>query len=191
MFMNINRDTYHPTGGIAGGWGYYGGTVPEKDRLEMLDQYRTVSRVQVEPTGGIITLYLRRSWQIELVIASGVPTYTPMEVINDELQTSVIYADTRWGGRNGASVVFDGKRTAKCGVEFDLESAETVTHLMNHQQTSFKSFYFTEAEWERLEAGDAIERDVYGAGSSRSLFSDDPYKSTYVDTNTKVVFQFT
>jgi hypothetical protein len=191
MFMTIERDTYHPSGGIPGGWGYYGGTVPEEDRLEMLDQYRSTGRSQVEPTGGRIVFQIRRTWQIELVIASGAPTYTPMEVINDDLKTTVRWADTRWGGRLGGIVDYTGTRTAKCKVEFDVESAETTTHLMNHQQLVEKNFYFTEAEWERLEAGEAIERDIYGGSTSRIMPIIDIQQVTWIDTNTKVVFQFT
>jgi hypothetical protein len=194
MFMTINRETYHPSGGRPNGWGYYGGEVPEEDRLEMLDQYRPNPRAQVEPTGGTISFYIRRTWQIELVLASGAAAYTPMEVISDNVTSRVGYGsgDARYGGQINAYVTFTGTRTAKCGVEFDLESAETTTHLMNHQQTVLKSFYFTELEWERLEAGEAIEKDIpFGGSSSRVVYEPNIEAFTYADIKTKVVFQFT
>lgn len=191
MFMTINRETYRSYGGIPGGWGYYGGTVPEEDRLEMLDQYESTGRAQVEPTGGMIDVYLRRTWQIELVIASAAATYTPMEVISDELETSIQYADNRYGGHAGAVKTYTGTRKAKCGVEFDVEAAETTTHLMSHEQREGKTFYFTQLEWERLEAGESVEKDVDWASTARFVQSYNNETSTYVETTTKVVFQFT
>lgn len=192
MFMTINRENWRSQqGGVPGGWGYYGGTVPEEDRLEMLDQYESTGRGQVEPTGGMINVYLRRTWQIELVIASGAATYTPMEVISDELETVIQYADNRRGGHAGAVKTYTGTRTAKCGVEFDVEAAETTTHLMSHEQREGRSFYFTELEWERLEAGESVEKDVEWASTRRFVQSYNNETSTYIDTTTKVVFQFT
>jgi hypothetical protein len=190
MFMAIERETRRFGSGIPGGWGYYGGTVPEEDRLEMLDQYEPIRRTQVDPGGGSITVFLRRTWQIELVIASGSPAYKPMEVISDDLQRVVTYADGRFGGRNGLIVNYNGTRKAQCGIEFDLDTADTVTHLMNHQQTFSQAFSFTELEWERLEAGEAIEKDVIGVDRTRSVENIDPRISTDIETDTKIVFQF-
>jgi hypothetical protein len=188
MFIHIDREDWSAAAAIPGGWGYYGGTVPEEDRLEMLDQYESTARVKREPQGGVISFIIRRSWQIELILASGAATYTPMEVVSDDLQTATRYAD-RYG--QAASVIFTGTRVATCGVEFDLETADTVTHLMNHQQTTHKTLYFTELEWERLEAGEAVEKSVVYGNNSRFSPLQSASGVQYIDTETKVVFQFT
>lgn len=191
MFISIDREDWSTAAAIPGGWGYYGGTVPEEDRLEMLDQYESTGRFKGEPKGGVISFVIRRTWQIELILASGAATYTPMEVVSDDLQTVTQYADTRFGGFVGASVSFIGTRQATCGVEFDLESAETVTHLMSHQQTTHQTLTFTELEWERLEAGEAVEKSVVYGNNARVSPLLDPAGAQYIDTKTKVVFQFT
>ena len=190
MFMSINRESYNLSGGIPGGWGNYSGTVPDEDRLEMLDQYRP-ARAENEPTGGSIGVFLRRTWQIEAIIATGSPTYSPLEVVSDDLKSHTLFSDGRYGGGQTVTNIFEGTRTAKCGVEFDIESAETVTHLMNHQQTWVRRFYLTEQEWERLEAGEPVEKDVVDGGTSRFVRNYTSETWTYADTTMKVVFQLT
>jgi hypothetical protein len=193
MFMSIDRGAYVIGNGIPGGWGNYTGTVPDEDKLEMLDQYRQAlpTRSESEPTGGSIDVFLRRTWQIEATVATGSPTYIPLEVISDELQTSTSYTDTRYGGNVYATTSFVGTRTAKCGVEFDIEDAETITHAMSHEQLWVRRFSFTELEWERLEAGDPVEKSVDDRSSGRFVPTYTGDTSASVRTSMKVVFQFT
>jgi len=198
MFMQINRETYADENRLPGGWGYYGGTVPESDKLEMLDQYESGTvRYLNEPTGGSITVFLRRTWQIEAVVATGSPTYKSAEVVDDSLQVQSVVGVSNYysGPLSPVTTTFTGKRKARFGVEFDIENAETITHLMNHQQIEQRTFRFTEAEWDQLEAGGTVEKDVYAASASRlsdptgNAYSAEDVR--YINTTTKVAFQFT
>jgi hypothetical protein len=195
MFMMINRDMFNDANRLPGGWGYYGGTVPDSDKLEMLDRYEPISRYENEPTGGSITVFLRRTWQIEVVVATGAPTYTPAEVVGDDLQVHTSIGYNNYGGIIPVTTNFNGTRTARFGVEFDIENAETITHLMNHQQVEQRTFNFTEAEWEQLESGGRVEKEVSGSFSARlsdptgNIFSAEQIR--YIYTTTKVFFQLT
>jgi hypothetical protein len=66
---------------------------------------------------------------------------------------------------------------------------------MNHQQVEQRTFRFTEAEWDQLESGGTVEKNVYAASASRlsnptgNISSAEDVK--YINTTTKVAFQFT
>jgi hypothetical protein len=148
---------------LPGGWGYYGGVVPDKDVLDMLDQYSTTNRGKVEPSGGEVLVILRRTWQIELTIVSGNPTYTPCEVIADNLQRYNAILSSNYGGPVLAQTTFVGTRQVKFTVSFDIDQAESVTHKMNHESSSSVAFPMTEQQFTDFENGQEMSFPVaYG-----------------------------
>jgi hypothetical protein len=162
MFCLLKR--YTDFGGsqfsLPGGWGYYGGTVPDKDVLQMLDQYSSAFRGQNAPSGGEVFIVLRRSWQIELTIATGDPTYTPCQVIADNLQRYNGFIADNYGSPTCVRTSFSGTRQVKFTVSFDIDEAEEVTHKMNHESTSAIKLPMTEQQFTNFEDGQEISLNV-------------------------------
>lgn len=146
---------------LPGGWGYYGGTVPDKDVLQMLDQYSSAYRGRNDPAGGSVLVVLRRSWQIELTIVTGNPTCTPCEVIADNLQryNGFVSGYYSWD-RSFVSTTFNGTRQVKFTVSFDVDEAEEVTHRMNHEAFESVVFPMTEQQFTDFESGQEMSFKV-------------------------------
>jgi len=171
---------------------FYGGTVSDADKLDMLDTsfYEgSEPRQRSDPVGGVLTIILRRTWQIELTIAKAKPTYTPCTVLADNLQKYI-----GWYGTTGVysdiwvETQFWGTRQVKFGFKFDIDQAETIVHRMNHEHTEVMKLALSEEQFLNLEAGGEIEMPI-NQHRARGWSSQQGINSIYASQSTTVRFK--
>ena len=179
--------------------GYYGGTVPDADKLELLEAslYPSATpRFRSDPVGGTLTVVLRRTWQVELTIAKNFPDYTPCEIESDDVRgNSFAYpTKTEVMGPELADwwveTFFIGTRTVKYGFSFDFSKGETIVHTMNQEHTEVLTFNLSEAQFLSLESGTEIELPIdrsFGRGWGRQQGIETMYAGQTTNIKFKLV----